>query len=216
MKILLNLAILALVAFGAWYLFAKDSEPAPSDTMPADEQVVLEDGSYTVATSSTIGWSGKRPLIPGYVDRGTVEVESGNLEVEGGVITGGSFTIDMATITAVSTGRGDGQDRLSTHLKSDDFFDVENFPTATFEITSTVAAGGISGNLTVKGVTLPITFPATISQDGDTLRAEATIELDRTDWSIRYGSGQFFDDLGDNLIDDMFTITLDLTATKTQ
>lgn len=216
MKILLNLAILGVIAFGAWYLFTKNSEPTPEATMPAGEQPVLEDGDYKVATSSAIGWSGKRPLIPGYVDRGTVAVKSGDVKVEGGVITGGSFTMDMTTITAVSTGRGDGQDRLSTHLKSEDFFDVAKFPTATFEITSTLAADAISGNLTIKGITKPISFPATISQDGNTIRAQANIEVDRTEWNVRYGSGQFFDNLGNNLIDDMFTITLDLTATKAE
>lgn len=213
MKTLISIVVIALIAFGAWF-FLKDS-PQSVTPAPQGEEVTLNDGSYSIdTTSSTLAWRGSRPLIPGYFDNGTVNIRSGNLQVADGAITGGSFTVDMTSIVAVSTGRGDGQDRLSGHLKSDDFFDVANHPTATFVITSVTPAGQVSGNLTVKGVTNPITFPAVISEEGETLRAQATVELDRTLWNIRYGSGKFFQDLGDNLISDTFTVTLNLVARK--
>ena len=216
MKTFIAVIVLALIAFGAWFFLKgrQASEPAPI-TVTSGEEVVLEDGTYAVASSSSIGWSGARPLIPGYRDNGTVAIKAGNVVVSNGVITGGSFTIDMTTIAALSTGKGGGEDMLSGHLKSADFFDVGKFPTAVFAITGATANGEITGNLTVKETTEQITFPAAISQEGNTVRAVASIELDRTVWNIRYGSGKFFENLGNNLIDDKFIITLDLAAEKT-
>lgn len=215
MKTFIAIIVLALIGFGAWFYLKQEEAPEP--IVPTGEEVTLTDGSYVVSTSSSsFAWRGSRPLIPGYFDNGTVNIQSGNVEVDNGVITGGSFTIDMTTITALSTGRGDGQDMLTNHLKSIDFFDVEDFPTSTFVITGATATGEITGSLTVKDATHPITISSNLSEDGNTIRAQATVELDRTRWNVRYGSGQFFQDLGNNLISDTFTVTLDLVAERAQ
>lgn len=215
MKTFIAVVVLALVVVGGWF-FIKD-KPVPESVIPTDTEAVTitNDGSYAISTSSSsMTWQGSKPLVPGYSDVGQISLQGGTLVVTDGAIASGSFVVDMNSIDAKSTGRGDGQDLLSRHLKSADFFDVEKFPTATFVITSTTPTGEITGDLTIKGITESVTFQADISEEGETLMAEATVELDRTVWDVRYGSGSFFDNLGDNVIDDNFTVTLNLVAER--
>jgi polyisoprenoid-binding protein YceI len=104
-------------------------------------------------------------------------------------------------------------------LRSDDFFSVKNHPTSTFTITS-IAAGSqagvfnVKGNLTIKGISKPLEFPATILVQNGTLRATADITVDRTEFDIRYGSKKFFESIGDKAIYDEFTLSLQLVATQ--
>jgi polyisoprenoid-binding protein YceI len=103
-------------------------------------------------------------------------------------------------------------------MMSDDFFSTEKFPTSTFEITE-VKAGesgmvNVSGNLTIKGISKNITIPAKIAKDDKGAQVDATFSIDRTEWDIRYGSGKFFTDLGDKLINDAIDFKLALKATK--
>jgi polyisoprenoid-binding protein YceI len=141
---------------------------------------------------------------------GTVKLKSGNLEFNNGVLTGGRFEIDMTSI-AVTDLSGDMKGKLEGHLNSDDFFGVEKFPVATMVITSVASRGTageykVTANATIKGKTKEIRFLANGT-------ATAEIELDRTDYDIRYGSGSFFDNLGDKTIYDDFSLTVTL-ATK--
>lgn len=215
MKTFIAVVVLALVVVGGWF-FIKD-KPAPESVIPTDAEAVTitNDGSYAISTSSSsMTWQGSKPLVPGYSDAGQISLQGGTLVVTDGAIASGNFVVDMNSIDAKSTGSGQGQDLLSRHLKSADFFDVEKFPTATFVITSATPTGEITGDLTIKGITESVTFQADISEEEETLMAEATVELDRTVWDIRYGSGSFFDNLGDNVIDDNFTVTLNLVAER--
>jgi polyisoprenoid-binding protein YceI len=105
-------------------------------------------------------------------------------------------------------------EKLEEHLRSDDFFSIETYPEARFVIKN-VSAGMVTGDLTVKSITKTITFPAKIVSESDArIVADASIILNRANWDIRYGSGSFFEDLGDSLIDDKVGITLHLVATK--
>ncbi len=103
-------------------------------------------------------------------------------------------------------------------MRSDDFFNVEKHPTSIFKITSvskskeTDATYFISGELTIKGITNKITFPATVSMKGDKVNAKATFEVDRSKWDIKYGSGSFFDDLADKMIYDEFELAVNLSS----
>lgn len=197
-------------------------KPAPvdlSNNTPATEENAVErisaDGTYRInPASSTVRWQGSRPLISGYFDNGVISIQNGTFQVANGVVTSGTFTIDMKTISVVSSGKGSDESRLATHLKSADFFDAEKFPTSTFTIKSVTADGQVSGDLTVKGITKPITFQANITETNGILGATATIELDRTLWNVQYGSDKFFDNLGEKMISDMFTVQLDLKAEK--
>lgn len=158
--------------------------------------------------NSSIQWVGKK--VTGKHE-GTINVQSGNLEFGvAGILVSGTVVIDMTSITCTDLSGG-GAKKLVGHLNSDDFFGVANHPTATLEITgsskNTNGSLDISGELTIKGITKPITFNAKISEG----TAVATISVERTQYDIKYGSGSFFDNLGDKTIDDEFTLEVDLS-----
>lgn len=168
--------------------------------------------SYTVdAAKSTITWLGKK--VTGS-HNGTISLKSGSLNVNGKNVTGGTFVIDMTSIKDA-----DGSEKLEGHLKADDFFGSTKYPTSTFVITKVTGSGtnvNVTGNLTIKGITKPLSFPATVTVNGDgTASALAgKITVDRTKYDIRYGSKSFFDSIGDKAIDDNFEIGVKLVAKK--
>lgn len=168
--------------------------------------------AYTVdPAKSTITWLGKK--VTGS-HNGTISLKSGSLNVDGKKVTGGTFVIDMTSIKDA-----DGSAKLEGHLKADDFFGSEKFPTATFVITKVTGSGAdvtVAGNLTIKGITKPLSFPATVSlnADGTATALAGKILVDRTKYDIRYGSKSFFDSIGDKAIDDNFEIGVKLTAKK--
>ncbi|MFC4213515.1 YceI family protein [Pedobacter lithocola] len=168
--------------------------------------------TYTAdASKSTITWVGKK--VTGS-HNGTIDLKSGSLNVDGKKVIGGTFTIDMNSIKDA-----DGSAKLEGHLKADDFFGVAKFPTSTFVITKVAGSGTslvVSGNLTIKGITKPLSFPATVAVNGDgTVSALAgKITVDRTKYDIRYGSKSFFDSIGDKAIDDNFELSVKLVAKK--
>ena len=164
------------------------------------------------AAASTVKWVGKK--VTGQ-HNGTIALKGGRLEMEGDQLTGGIFTIDMTTINCEDLSGG-GKGKLEGHLKSDDFFGVETYPTATFVITKAVPQGPgaykIVGNITIKDTTEEIQFPATLEEkDGKTV-ASADITIDRSKFDIRYGSGSFFDNLGDKTIYDNFDLSVSLVS----
>jgi polyisoprenoid-binding protein YceI len=192
-----------------------DTSPQPSTPVAERPRGDIEDGAYTLNTeSSVVGWVGRKPRVLGYEDTGTLKLSGGSFVVTNGHIASGDFVIDMTTLAVDSTGNNKSGDMLVEHLSSDDFFAVETHPTATFAIRN-VTNSVVTGSLTVKGITKIISFPATIAQNAEgALTAKANITLNRAQWDIRYGSGSFFENLGDNLIADEVSITLDLVANK--
>lgn len=227
--------VIALIAGGLYY-FSTQKATAPvvdgtetatsTDTTHMMEgATVPTDGSYTVSASeSTFAWAGAKPLIEGYVDSGTIALKDGSITIASSTATG-SFAIAMDTLQVGLTAKKPGQEgALEKHLKSKDFFDVATYPTVTFEITkvtpqadsATSHTYDVTGNLTMKGKTNPITFPAMIYMMDGKLIAEAAVNVDRTKWGITYGSGSFFDNLADNAISDTFTLTFKLVATKSE
>ena len=194
MKKVLSTLVVALAFLG----FAFTTAPKTS-TFKVDTQ------------KSIILWNGKK--VTGE-HSGTIKLAGGTLSLSGTNLTQGSFTIDMTTITSTD---GAGA-RLEGHLKADDFFGVEKFPTANFVITKVTPAAGkltVSGNLTIKGITKALSFPATLAVKGNSLTAVAKgVKVDRTKYDIRYGSKSFFDSIGDKAIDDEFTLDITLVASK--
>jgi len=168
--------------------------------------------TYTVdVAKSTITWVGKK--VAGS-HNGTIALKSGSLDVNGKHVTGGTFVMDMTAIKDA-----DGSDKLEGHLKADDFFGSAKFPTSTFVITKVTGSGAsvtVSGNLTIKGITKPLSFPATVAvnADGTVSALAGKILVDRTKYDIRYGSKSFFDSIGDKAIDDNFEIGVKLVAKK--
>lgn len=155
---------------------------------------------------SEVSWKGYKVTGSHY---GTVALQSGSLEFTGEVLTGGEFVVDMSTIGSTDLS-GEYKDQLDGHLKSEDFFGVEKFPTAALKITKIAQSGknsyDVTGDLTIKGKTLPIDFE--ISVYGS--KATANLKIDRSKYDIRYGSGSFFDNLGDKTIYDEFDLNVDL------
>ncbi len=166
------------------------------------------------ASKSTLAWEGKK--VTGKHE-GFVKLASGSLTLDGETIKAGTFEADMNSITCTDL-TGEWNDKLIGHLKSDDFFATAKFPKATLVITEGKkdASGTyqVKGNLTIKGITKPISFPATLKKDATGLTATSTITVDRTLYDIRYGSKSFFDNLGDKAIDNNFTLVVTLVATK--
>lgn len=161
---------------------------------------------------STLEWTGKK--ITGK-HNGTLAISEGSLTFHDSVLTGGSFVIDMTTIT-VSDLSGNGKAKLEGHLKSDDFFGVATYPTATLVVKDAKSLGSgnydILADLTIKGITNPIDFKATVKPQGTSMLATATITVDRTLYNVRYGSGKFFQDLGDSTIHDEFELVVTLVV----
>jgi polyisoprenoid-binding protein YceI len=158
------------------------------------------------AAKSTINWVGKK--VTG-AHEGTIAIKEGNLVFKGKKVVNGNFIVDMTTINTTDLS-GKGKTNLDGHLKSDDFFGVEKFPTATL-VFKTIGEKGngvyaVTADLTIKGITHPIKFELTVA--GNT--AATTLKVDRTKYDIKYGSGSFFSDLGDKTISDEFELTVKL------
>lgn len=154
---------------------------------------------------STIEWTGKKVLGS---HNGTINLEKGYLEMNNGQLTGGMFVVDMTSITVTDL-EGEMKGKLEGHLKSDDFFGIANHPKSTLQITNvekTAEGYNITGDLTIKDTTESISFPL-MMKDG---YAIANLTIDRTKYGVRYGSGSFFDNLGDNTISDNFELSVKL------
>ncbi len=164
---------------------------------------------------SNIVWNGYK--VTGS-HTGNIQLKSGELEFDGDMLTGGSFVIDMTSMTNTDL-EGEWNEKLMGHLKSDDFFSVDKFPTASFNITQVVSRGKpgeykIVGDLTIKGITKEIKFQANVEDMGDKAKAVAEVVVDRSEFNVRYGSGSFFDNLGDKTIYDEFDLQVNLVVNK--
>ncbi|GAA0873136.1 hypothetical protein GCM10009117_22830 [Gangjinia marincola] len=156
---------------------------------------------------SSINWTGKK-LTGSH--NGTIQLKSGYLEMDGDKITGGEFIVDMSSIIVTDLKAGDGKEKLEGHLHSDDFFSTKDHPTATLTIKNAIKAEGgynVAADMTIKNITKPITF--FLAKEGN--KAMANVKIDRTKYNVRYGSGSFFDSLGDNVIYDDFELDVNLT-----
>lgn len=156
---------------------------------------------------SKLEWDAKK-VVGGHV--GYVNLKDGAVKLNADRLEGGSFVIDMTSLVCTDT------ERVTAHLKNEDFFDVEKFPNATFVITQVDNANPkapvISGRLTIKGITKDLSFPATVNVNGNTMNASATVQVNRLDYDIRFRSSRFFADLGNRAIEDEFTIKINLVA----
>jgi polyisoprenoid-binding protein YceI len=148
---------------------------------------------------------------------GYVPLKNATLDYSGGKIKGGSFDMDMVNLTVEDLTDAKSKGNLTGHLKSDDFFSVEKFNTSSFKITEAKSSNGtdytITGNLTIKGITQKISFPAKVSVAGKKVTATGQIKFDRTKFDIKYRSGSYFEDLADKMIYDEVKLDVKLVAT---
>ncbi len=166
--------------------------------------------------ASTVNWYGSKPI--GASETGTVAIAEGQLNFAGEQLVDGTITIDMATI-ATSSQSGGMAKQLVDHLSSDDFFGVTTYPTAKLviksaEATATANQYTVKGDLTIKETTKEIEFVADVTAAEGLLNGTAEIIVNRADFDVRYNSGSFFSNLGDNLISDEMKLTVVLVAKK--
>ena len=140
---------------------------------------------------------------------GIISIKSGHLNFDKDILIGGSFEIDMSTITVTDL-EGEYKGKLEGHLKSDDFFGVEKFPSATLYFTKIKSVGKnsyeVTGNITIKGKTETVSFNVSVYGS----KANVSLKIDRTKFDVRYGSTSFFDGLKDKAIYDEFVLVVDL------
>ena len=158
-------------------------------------------------SKSTVKWVGKK--VTGQHE-GTINLKDGFLVFKGKKLNGGTFTVDQTSIEVTDLKAGQGKEKLEGHLKADDFFGTDTYATSKLvfkKITSKPnGVYTITGDLTIKEVTAPITFDLTLKGTN----ATTTLKIDRTKYGIKYGSGSFFDNLGDKAISDEFELTVSL------
>ncbi len=167
----------------------------------------IEDGVQEVKVgTSSVTWKGYK-VTGSHI--GNIELKQGALEFKDGNLVGGEFIIDMSTIESTDL-EGDYKAKLEGHLKSDDFFGVESYPTAKLVFNKVKSTGKnsyeVTADLTIKEKTNPVTFDISIYGN----KATANIKIDRTKFDVRYGSTSFFDDLQDKAIYDEFDLITDL------
>lgn len=180
-------------------------------------KIVAKPVTYAVDTEqSVLIWNAKKV---GGEHTGNIKLSKGEFVFDGKKLTSGNFTADMTTIT-----ENKGSERVVTHLKNDDFFAVDKNPTATFKITklapiSGAAAGQpnytITGDLTIKGTTKPITFPAAVKLDGENVEASAKLTVNRLDYDIKYRAA-VIGTAADKIIEDTFSLDLKLVGKKSK
>jgi polyisoprenoid-binding protein YceI len=161
-----------------------------------------------VSTQSNVGWIGRKVVGQ---HSGVIAVKEGELILNDGKVTGGKFIIDTTSIKILDITDSATNAQFAGHLASDDFFSIEKYPEATFEITL-VSGNHFEGNLTIKGITHPVAFDAAVNVNGDQLTATSKLLIDRTKYGMKFRSGNFFKDLGDTLIFNDFELNVSLTA----
>ncbi len=158
------------------------------------------------AATSAINWTGYK--VTGQHE-GTINFKSGTLEFKDEKLVGGTFTIDMNTINTTDISGG-GKQKLDGHLKSDDFFGVAKYPTATLTFKKVVETDDnvyrVAADLTIKGNKSRVAFDIELENNS----AEAKLKVDRTKFGIKYGSASFFDGLKDKAISDEFDLVVAL------
>ena len=177
-------------------------------------ETVGNDAKTIDASKSTVEWKGEK--VTGE-HTGTINIKEGSLEMKNDKLSGGSFVIDMSSIACTDLDAESGKGKLEGHLKSDDFFGVAKFPEAKLVITNAKEGDKkgtytVTADLTIKGLSNPVTFTATIINDNGAIVANSNIIIDRTKYGVKYGSGSFFDNLGDKTIYDEFTLTVNLVT----
>jgi polyisoprenoid-binding protein YceI len=214
--------LMMFAAAAAFLASCNNSNSEKKATTTEAQAVTASTGTaYTIDSTTTVTWTGSKPTGS---HEGIFKVKNGSLLVAENAVTGGSFEIDIASLRNIDLAKDPKQQAgLEGHLKSPDFFDVEKYPTAKFEITAVVpfvadstaktkdATHTISGNLTLKNITKNISFPAKVTVDANTAAAFADFDIDRTLWEMNYKGPN---NPADWVISKTVNIKLSVSATK--
>ncbi len=218
-KIVLSLALISCFSI---FSCKKEKVDIDGNQDPMEISNSTGDKFAVNTTESVVNWTGFK--LTGK-HNGTIHLKEGFINIKDSVITGGQFFIDMNTITVTDLKAGDGKEDLENHLKGtgenekkDHFFNVKKYPTSDFKISKIEKDGDkniIYGNLSIKGVTKAVNFPATIKISGDEISINSEpLRLNRTFWNINYASKSIFADIGDKFISDEIEVQVYVKAKK--
>lgn len=164
---------------------------------------------------SSINWTGKKVLG---LHTGTINLKKGFLETDADGISAGEVLMDMTSITITDIADPKTNAQFKEHLFNNDFFDVEKFPVTTFVVSKSAAVENgiyrVDGQLTIKGITHPEQFLVRLETLAEFIHLSGELRIDRSRYNVRYGSGKFFDNLGDNLIHDEFILQFKLIGQR--
>lgn len=216
--------ILSLTLISCVFIFSCKKEKIDIDGNQDPIEITNSNGDkFAVNTSeSVINWTGFK--LTGK-HNGTIYLKEGFINLKDSVITGGQFFIDMNTITVTDLKAGDGKEDLENHLKGtgendkkNHFFNVKKYPTSDFKISKVEKNGEkytVYGNLSIKGVTKAVNFPATIKiSDNEISLNSEPLRLNRTYWNVNYASKSIFSDIGDKFISDEIEVQVYAKAKK--
>jgi polyisoprenoid-binding protein YceI len=166
-----------------------------------------------VSSNSNVEWTGRK--VTG-AHNGTIGIKEGNFILNGGKVKGGNIVINTSTIKILDIADAATSEQFAGHLASDDFFSIEKFPTASFDILSVKELSDstyyLEGNLTIKDISHVVGFEASLENAENAITLSGKLVIDRTKYDIRFRSGNFFKDLGDTLIYNDFELDFNITA----
>lgn len=211
-----NVSVLA-GGFAAW---RNAGLPVEADEQTVATQLELRDATYRVDTNkSRLEWIGRNLNKRHY---GCIDIQAGELVITDGNLATGNLVLDMTTISNLDLQDAVWRDMLIRHLKSDDFFGVDSFPTASITVTGwktqdvnslKALQGSVTGDLTIRDVTRPVSFSATIAPQLDgSIQAHTAFDIDRTLWNACYGSCRLFERLGMHFVHDLISLELFVVA----
>jgi len=209
LSIIYLVLILAPLVYGCGGAVKEGNKSATANSAASGEKYSID------ITESVVTWEGSMVFDFGKEHIGYIHLSKGDFIIDKGKLVGGEVEIDMNSMEFK-----DKEDKNPPikHLKSPDYFDVEKFPIATFVITKvdSVVRDNIkvTGDLTIKGVTNAVTFPAQIEVKDGVVNANGKIVIDRTEWGIRYKSGKFYDNLADQAVSDEISLQMKVVAKK--
>ncbi len=215
MKTQLNLLFVLVLGLSLAACQNQSEATEAGEAVEVPAEATLGSATLNVDTQlSVIDWKGRK-IVGDDSHTGTLNLASGQLNVKDDQLVGGSFVIDMNSLTNTDMAGSDGQAKLEGHLKSGDFFELGQYPTASFEIAGVAAVDTVSGashmitgNLTMKDVTKSVSFPASVMmKEGSVLATTLPFTINRTDWNVQYGS-TLLGVVKDKAISDDVTLTI--------
>lgn len=207
-KITLSLAALALLA--AFVFSSCKSETPTEEVVEVTEETTSGiSGEFTVDTAaSSVNWLAKKVTGEHF---GSVQVADGKFSLTNNALTAGTIIIDMTSIVVEDIEDAEMNAKLAGHLNSEDFFNTAVHNVATLNIIAADESNA-KAELTIKDVTETVKFPVRIFEEDGKVHVTGELKVDRTLYGIQYGSGKFFENLGDKAIDDVFTLKFNIVA----
>lgn len=216
-KMVLSAAVvLALIVASCGNNGTTNNQEQTTET-PVETAPVTASGTYTAEPTSVIEWKGSKPTGS---HTGTIALQSGTFTVDNGKVSG-NFVIDMNSITVTDLKEDEGKLDLEAHLKgtgkeegADHFFNVKTYPTGSFKLTG-FDGTNVTGDLTLKGKTKTISFPATLTiTDSEVTLESQPFNINRVDYGVNYASKSVFGDLKDKFINDEIELVVKVKAKK--